>query len=105
MIVSNDFIIESDYCGREHTISPDTLDVDYAYDERGMGTEIQHIFYDETDCRCREVLRYKITAVEYPVGAYNFHESESENCSFNCVTGGDGPSTRTCHVGFRADPV
>ena len=82
MIISDDFVIKCDFCGREYEISPDTLDVDYAYDERGMGTEIQYIFYGETECQCGEVLRYRITAVEYPVGAYNFHESESENCSF-----------------------
>ena len=32
--------------------APDTLDVDHAYDERGMGTEIQYIFYGETECQC-----------------------------------------------------
>lgn len=73
MIISDNFIIKCDFCGREYEISPYTLDVDYAYDERGMGTEIQHIFYGKTECQCGEVLRYRITAVEYPAGAYNFH--------------------------------
>ena len=49
MIISDDFVIKCDFCGREYEISPDTLDVDYAYDERGMGTEIQYIFYGETE--------------------------------------------------------
>lgn len=80
MVISNDFIIKCNCCGREYLISPEELGIDYAYDECSMGTEIQHIFCGETDCRCGEVLCYKITAVEYPPGAYSFHMNELENC-------------------------
>ncbi len=82
MIISNDFIIKCNCCGREYEISPDSLDIDYAYSERSMGTEIQHIFRGEMDCACGETLTYIITAVEYPADAYDFDEIESENCSF-----------------------
>lgn len=34
MIISDDFVIKCDFCGREYEISPDTLDVDYAYRKR-----------------------------------------------------------------------
>ena len=81
MLIS-EFTIRCDCCGREYKISPDTLDIDYAYDERPMGTEVQHIFYGEMECRCGNELSYTITAVEYPEGAYNFHTCESRGCSY-----------------------
>lgn len=82
MMIIDEFTIKCDICGMEYDISPDTLDVKYAYDERPMGTEIQHIFCGEMRCRCGNSLAYTITAVEYPEGAYNFLTCESEGCSY-----------------------
>ena len=59
-----------------------SLDVDYACSERPMGTEVQHIFYGEMDCRCGNRLSYTVTAVEYPEGAYDFHTCESAGCTY-----------------------
>lgn len=81
MLIS-DFTVMCDNCGREYTIPSDSLELDYAYCERPMGTEIQHIFYGEKECRCRNVLSYTVTAVEYPEGAYNFHTCESRGCRY-----------------------
>lgn len=81
MLIS-DFEIVCNECGRRKEIPSDTLDVDYAYSERSMGTEVQHIFYGETECRCGNFLSYTITAVEYPEGAYDFSVCESEGCRF-----------------------
>lgn len=78
----SDFTVMCDDCGRKYTIPSDSLDIDYAYDERPMGTEVQHIFYGELQCRCGNELSYTITAVEYPEGAYNFHTCESKGCSY-----------------------
>ena len=46
MMIS-DFTVICDDCGQKYRIQPDSLDVSYAYSERPMGTEVQHIFYGE----------------------------------------------------------
>ena len=78
----SDFTAMCDNCGRKYTIPSDSLEVDYAYDERPMGTEIQHIFYGEMEYTCGNELSYTVTAVEYPEGAYNFHTCESRGCCY-----------------------
>lgn len=77
----SDFRIMCNNCGRKYRISSDSLDVDYACSERPMGTEVQHIFYGELDCRCGNRLSYTVAAVEYPEGAYDFHTCESAGCT------------------------
>lgn len=81
MLIS-DFTIMCDDCKRKYRISSDSFVVDYVCSERQMGTEVQHIFYGEKDCRCGNRLSYTITAVEYPEGAYNFHTCESSGCTY-----------------------
>ena len=81
MLIS-DFTIMCDDCGRKYRIPSDSLDVDYVCSERPMGTEVQHIFCGVMDCQCGNRLSYKITAVEYPEGAYNFHTCESVGCTY-----------------------
>ena len=67
MLIS-DFTIMCDDCGRKCRIPSDSLYIDYAYSEWPMGTEVQHIFYDEMDCQCGNKLSYTVTAVEYQEG-------------------------------------
>lgn len=81
MLIS-DFRIMCNDCGRKYRIPSDFLDVDYACSERPMGTEVQHIFYGEMDCRCGNRLSYTVTAIEYPEGAYDFHTCESAGCTY-----------------------
>lgn len=81
MLIS-DFTIMCDDCKRKYRISSDSFVVDYVCSERQMGTEVQHIFYGEKDCRCGNRLSYTITAVEYPEGAYNFHTCKSSGCTY-----------------------
>ena len=81
MLIS-DFEVVCNECGRRKEIPSDSFDVDYAYSERSMGMEVQHIFYGETECRCGNFLSYTITAVEYPVGTHDFSVCESEGCRF-----------------------
>lgn len=81
-MVISDFKVMCENCGRKYRISFDSLGVDYAYSERPMGTEIQHIFYGGMDCKCGNRLSYKVTAVEYPEGAYDFHICESTGCVY-----------------------
>lgn len=81
MLIS-DFSIMCNDCGRKYRIPSDSLDLEYAYSERSMGTEVQHVFYGEMDCQCGNRLLYKVTAVEYPEGAYNSHICESAGCTY-----------------------
>lgn len=81
MMIS-DFTVICDDCGQKYRIQPDSLDVSYAYSERPMGTEVQHIFYGEMYCQCGNRLTYTVTAVEYPEGAYDFHTYESVRCTY-----------------------
>lgn len=81
MLIS-DFTVRCNNCGKEWRVSSDSLDLGSACANRPMGTEVQHIFYGETECQCGNNLLYKIIAVEYPEGAYDFHECESEGCVY-----------------------
>ena len=81
MLIS-DFTVTCDDCGRKYRVSSDSLNIDYAFAERPMGIEVQHIFYGEMECQCGNRLSYMITAVEYPEGAYNFHICESDGCTY-----------------------
>lgn len=81
MLISN-FRIVCNECGKKYKISSDSLDVSYVYDERQMGTEIQHNFYGEMECSCGNRLSYTVTAVEYPEGAYNCRICNSIGCSY-----------------------
>lgn len=82
MININDFVVRCKNCSREHLIFADSLEVSFAYDERPMGTETQCVFCGEMKCRCGRELSYTITAVEYPIGAYDFHICESSGCDY-----------------------
>lgn len=81
MLIS-DFTVRCENCGKEWRVSPDSLELDWAYADCSMGTEVQHIFYGEMECQCGNNLSYRIIAVEYPEGAYNFHECESKGCTY-----------------------
>lgn len=78
----SDFTVMCDYCRRKYRISSDSLNIDYACSECSMGTELQHIFCGEMECRCGNKMSYTITAVEYPEGAYNSHICESIGCAY-----------------------
>lgn len=51
MLIS-DFTVTCDDCGRKYRVSSDSLNIDYAFAERPMGIEVQHIFYGEMECQC-----------------------------------------------------
>ena len=81
MLIS-DFSVMCTDCGRKYEISSDSLMLQYAYSERPMGTEIQHIFYGGMECKCGNGLSYTITAVEYPEGSYDYHTCEKKRCIY-----------------------
>lgn len=81
--LENDLVIQCDACGTVHIIDKDSLGVEtYSY-ERNMGAEVEYIFDGETSCSCcRRRLTYQIRGYEYPVGAFNYSDYESEGCHF-----------------------
>lgn len=83
--IANDFIIQCNVCGKNIEINKHSLEIDYTSYEREMGTEILYSFSGETVCCCGNRLIYVITAVEYPLNAYNTHYNHSNGCSFKTI--------------------
>lgn len=79
--LAGELIIRCDECGTEYRIDLDSLDEDsYAY-ERNMGAEIEHNFLGECGCEsCGNNMRFIVKAFEYPVGALNYIDYESDGC-------------------------
>ncbi len=81
--LANDLIIKCDKCDSIHVIDKDSLDINvYSY-ERNMGDEVEYNFVGECCCEeCDNNMQYKIRAYEYPVGALNYEDYESNECTF-----------------------
>ena len=79
--LAGELIIKCLDCGAEYRIHIDSLDEEtFAY-ERNMGDEVEHDFYGECQCEdCGNVMRFTIKAFEYPVGALNYCDEESDGC-------------------------
>lgn len=83
IIIAEDLHIQCECCGRKYMIDKDSLDVQtYCYDGRGMGEEIEYHFIGEMDCQCGNALKYDVQAWEYPIGALNYTDKDTEGCSF-----------------------
>lgn len=82
MILIGDLIIRCLSCGAKYTIDTDLLDEDVSYiGEGGMGGQFLHTFLDEIECdRCRQQMVFRLMGYEYPVGAKEYQNSESEGC-------------------------
>lgn len=83
MQIEKDFIIKCNNCKFIFPVSPDYLECDtYSY-ERSMGAEIEYDFTGEVDCPCcGDSIRINIRGFEYPVGAFNYSDSECQGGSF-----------------------
>lgn len=82
MILTDDPIIRCDCCGAEFKIDKDMLDPDVYFIGKGrMGEQYEHDFLFEGECEeCGNMMRFKLYAVEYPVGAWNSQFKESDGC-------------------------
>lgn len=81
--LANDLIIKCDDCDSIYKIDKDSLDVStYSY-ERNMGDEVEYNFVGEHRCEeCGNSMEYTVKAYEYPVGALNYEDYESNGCTF-----------------------
>lgn len=81
--LENDLIIKCNECDLIHVIDKDSLEVDtYSY-ERNMGAEIEYNFTGECCCEnCGNDMHFIVKAYEYPVGALNYEDYESQGCTF-----------------------
>lgn len=79
--LAGELIVKCLDCGAEYRIDVDSLVEEcFAY-ERNMGYEVEHDFYEE--CQCEDggnAMRFTIKAFEYPVGALNYCDEESDGC-------------------------
>lgn len=82
MNLIGDLIIRCSSCGAEYRIDTGTLDEDVFYiGEGGMGEQFQHTFAGEVECdRCGQTMTFRLLGFEYPVGAKEYQDSESEGC-------------------------
>lgn len=83
MKVGKDFYIKCDRCGCIALVEADSLDYETYSCERSMGDEIEYKFFGEICCeRCGKSISFNIRGYEYPVGAFNYSDSECYGGTF-----------------------
>ena len=83
MGIPNDFYIKCGNCGHVSLVEADSLDYDTSVYDRAMGEEIEYNFCGEICCEeCRSWIEFRIRGYEYPVGAFNFSDSECHGGAF-----------------------
>lgn len=77
MHIPNDFYIKCDKCGNVSLVEANSLDYETSVYDRPMGKEIEYDFRGEICCdECHSWIEFSIRGYEYPVGAFNFSDSE-----------------------------
>ena len=77
MHIPNDFYIKCDKCGNISLVEANSLDYETSVYDRPMGEEIEYDFRGEICCdECHSWIEFSIKGYEYPVGAFNFSDSE-----------------------------
>lgn len=83
MYVPNDFYIKCNKCNHVTLFEAESLEYDTSTYERSMGEEIEYNFYGEICCEeCHSWIEFSIRGYEYPVGAFNFADSECRGGEF-----------------------
>ena len=83
MELINDVRIICHGCGEEIIIPKDELDFDSYGEERNMGTSIEYFSENEYTCGCcGNNIHFRISGWEYPMGAYDYHDSEIRGGEF-----------------------
>ena len=83
MRIPNNFYIKCNECGNVTLIEADDLDYETSVYDRPMGEEIEYDFRGEICCdKCHSWIDFSIRGYEYPVGAFNFSDSECHGGCF-----------------------
>lgn len=83
MRIPNNFYIKCDECGNVTLVEADSLDYETSVYDRPMGEEIEYDFRGEICCdECHSWIEFSIRGYEYPVGAFNFSDSECHGGCF-----------------------
>lgn len=83
MYVLNDFGVKCNKCNFVTWVEAAGLEYDTFSYERPMGEEIEYNFYGEISCEeCRSRIEFSIRGYEYPVGAFNYSDSECHGGEF-----------------------
>lgn len=83
MHIPKNFYIKCDKCGSVISIEADSLDYETFVYDRAMGEEIEYDFRGEICCaECDSWVDFSIRGYEYPVGAFNFSDSECHGGCF-----------------------
>ena len=83
MRIPNNFYIKCNECGNVTLVEADDLDYETSVYDRPMGEEIEYDFRGEICCdKCHSWIDFCIRGYEYPVGAFNFSDSECHGGCF-----------------------
>ena len=83
MRIPNNFCIKCNECGNVTLVIADDLDYETSVYDRPMGEEIEYDFRGEICCdNCHSWIDFSIRGYEYPVGAFNFSDSECHGGCF-----------------------
>ena len=83
MRIPNNFYIKCNECGNVTLVEADDLDYETSVYDRSMGEEIEYDFRGEICCdKCHSWIDFSIRGYEYPVGAFNFSDSECHGGCF-----------------------
>ncbi len=83
MRISENFYIKCNECGHVTLVETENLECDTSMSERAMGEEIEYNFYGEICCeKCNTWIDISIRGYEYPVGAFNFSDSDCKGGEF-----------------------
>ena len=83
MRIPNNFCIKCNECGNVTLVIADDLDYETSVYDSPMGEEIEYDFRGEICCdKCHSWMDFSIRGYEYPVGAFNFFDSECHGGCF-----------------------
>lgn len=80
-----DIAIRRGQCGRILEYKRDEIDFDsyvYEHGENGMGEEIEYVHENENECDCGNLICFRISGNEYPIGAFDYENSEIDGGFF-----------------------
>lgn len=85
MILTDDPLIHCTACGARYSINKEMLDYDISYiGEGSMGSQTEHDFFFDDVCKqCGQQMWFKLYAIEYPTGAWDYQDHESAGCSID----------------------